>query len=305
MNIIINTKYCYSEKIINSLFNFDASIKLYIFQMDCLSKNAINKIDIMDNDDYDLFNKIKHFFESYIEDNANVKSNMAIFNKLCLLYFKGGIIVNENILIKNIEEMIDLYKTNDICVIKSCVSNKIFDGIIIAKERNIVLLEVINMFLNDPTTDINEILLGNVTKSSNCKLLNEQIILDKSNIYGKQNEIIAEHYFKNDFILEKIKIKKNLINDLSKIKIGITIHVPENLKDFYSNGIKQNCLYLYELLKNAGYNVKLITDSDKNISVLKEIDFYNFEFVTINDIFSYDFDVVFSMGFSINQLMIT
>ena len=301
MNIIINTRHYYSEKIINSLFNFDASIKLCIFQMDCLSKNAINKIDIIDNDNYELFNKIKHFLESYIEDNANVKSNMVIFNKLCLLYFKGGIIVNENILIKNIEEMIDLYKTNDICVIKSCVSNKIFDGIIIAKERNIVLLEVINIFLNDPTTDINEILLGNVTKSSNCKLLNEQIILDKSNIYGKQNEIIAEHYFKNDRLLEKFKLKKNVINDLSKIKIGITIHVPENLKDFYSNGIKQNCLYLYELLKNAGYNVKLITDSDKNISVLKEIDFYNFEFVTINEIFSYDFDVVFSMGFSIPQ----
>ena len=302
MNIIINTKYGYCEKIINSLFNFDASIKLCILQMDCLSKNVTNKIDIIDNDDYDLFNKIKHFLESYNEDNPNVKSNMSMFNKLCLLYFKGGIILNENILIKNVESIIDLYKTNDICLVKSCVNNKLFDGIIIAKERNAILSELLNMFLNDPqNTDINELLLSNVTKSSKCKLLNEQIILDKSNIYGKQNEIIAEHYFKNDFLLEKFKLKKNVINDLSKIKIGITIHVPENLKDFYSNGIKQNCLYLYELLKNAGYDVKLITDSDKNVSVLKDIDFYNFEYVTINEIFSYDFDVVFSMGFSIPQ----
>ena len=81
MNIIINTKHGYSEKIINSLFNLDVSLNMCIFQMDCLSKNVINKIDIMDNDDYDLFNKIKHFCESCIEDNANVKSNIIIFNK--------------------------------------------------------------------------------------------------------------------------------------------------------------------------------------------------------------------------------
>ena len=147
MNIIINTKHGYSEKIINSLFNFNTSINMSISQIDCLSKTVINKIDIIDNDDYELFNKIKHFCESCIEDNANVKSNIIIFNKLCLLYFKGGIIVNENILIKNIEVIIDLYKTNDICVIKSCITNKVFDGIIIAKERNTILLEVINIFL--------------------------------------------------------------------------------------------------------------------------------------------------------------
>ena len=300
MSLIINTKNIFSDKIIKSFFNFD--MKMSILQMDCFSKNVINNIDIIDSNFSELFNRIKVFLESYSKDDTKIKSNIVFFNKLYLLYFKGGIIVNENILIKNIESMVDLYKTNDICVIKSCVSNKLFDGIIMAKEGNATILEIINVFLNDPyTTDISELLLNSVNQNSKCIILNERIILDKSNIYGKQNEIIAEHYFKNDTLLEKFKLKKNVINDLSKIKIGITIHVPEQLKDFYSNGIKQNCLYLYELLKNAGYDVKLITDSDKNVSVLKDIDFYNFEYVTINDIFSYDFDVVFSMGFSIPQ----
>lgn len=46
-------------------------------------------------------------------------------------------------------------------------------------------------------------------------------------------------------------------------KIGITIPVPSTLKDFYSNGIRQNCLYLYELLQNTGYDVRLITENKK------------------------------------------
>ena len=200
MSLIINTKNIFSDKIIKSLFNFD--VKMGILQMDCFSKNVINNIDIIDSNFSELFNRIKVFLESYSKDDTKIKSNIVFFNKLYLLYFKGGIIVNENILIKNIESMVDLYKTNDICVIKSCVSNKLFDGIIMAKEGNATILEIINVFLNDPyTTDISELLLNSVNQNSKCIILNERIILDKSNIYGKQNEIIAEHYFKNDTLL--------------------------------------------------------------------------------------------------------
>ena len=299
MNFIINTSYPFSDKILNNLFNVD--INMSISQLNCFSKKLIDNINDIDSDFIELFNKIKLFLENS-DDEVNIKSNITIFNKLYLLYFKGGIIVNGNILITNIKSIINLYENNDICIIKSCVNEKIFDGIFMAKKGNIVLLELINIFLNNPhTTDINKLLFNAVNKNPSCKLLNETIILDKSIIYETPNKIIAEHHFKHEILLEKFKLKKNVINDFSKLKIGITTNIPPNLKDFYSNGIKQNCLYLYELLKNAGYDIKLIIDSDKHISVLQEIDFYNFEYVTINDVFKYDFDLIFSMGFSVPE----
>lgn len=131
-------------------------------------------------------------------------------------------------------------------------------------------------------------------------------------------------------------------------KIGITIPVPATLKDFYSNGIRQNCLYLYELLQNTGYDVRLITENKKteptnittqqqisnscecileqsNISVsnasdsiqtddscafipvveekknktaLDDIDFYDFQCITLDEMIGFHFDLVISMGFS-------
>ncbi len=303
MNIFINTRYLLSNELMKKLYN-NVHTNMFISQINCFSKQSINNIYDVDENLLELLNKIKTFLENQNDDNTNIKTNLVVFNKLCFLYFKGGVIVNGNILVKNIVSIANLYKNKEICIIKSCITSKLFDGIMIAKKGNVKILEIINIFLEDPfNTDISELLLNSVNVEPNCKILNEHIILDKSNIYEEPNEIIAEHYFKNDSLLDKFKLNKNTVNDLSKLKIGITTNIPPNLKDFYSNGIKQNCLYLYELLKNAGYDIKLIIDSDKNVSVLKEIDFYNFEYVTINDVFSYDFDLIFSMGFSIpNQI---
>ena len=121
---------------------------------------------------------------------------------------------------------------------------------------------------------------------------------DKSNIYFEE-EIIAEHYFKTNNILEKYYFKNEIPNDLSKIKIGITLNMPSELKDFYTNGIKQNSLYLYELLKNMNYDVKLILDTEKYVKVLDEIDFYKFEYVTYKEIFSSEFNLIFQLGYSL------
>ena len=52
------------------------------------------------------------------------------------------------------------------------------------------------------------------------------------------------------------------------------------------------------------YDVKLIIDSIEHISVLNSIDFYNFEYILEKNVFMYEFDVIFSMGFSFpNQIL--
>ncbi len=291
MNLFINTTISFSDKILNNYF---IQQPFHIIQIDCLNKQqVIHYIEKNNGDDFSLINNIK-----------NIKDmNNELINKLCLLYLYGGIIINANILLKNIQSILYLYENNNVCVIKSYITNKIFDGIIIAKKGNKELLNIINTYFSDININISDLLLSQVItdKELQNKILNEQIIGEKSNIYGDHQEIIAEHYFKITTLLEKFKLTNHIPNNLTKLKIGITTNIPPNLKDFYSNGIKQNCLYLYELLKNTGYDVKLVIDSDKNISVLKEIDFYEFEYITIHDIFTYDFDIVFSMGFSIPQ----
>jgi hypothetical protein len=148
--------------------------------MNCFSKKLIDNIGDIDCKFSELFNRIKLFLETYSNDDSKIKSNLIIFNKLYLLYFKGGIIVNGNILITNIKSLINLYENNDICVIKSCVNETIFDGMIMSKKENSILLEIINIFLDNPhTTNINKLLLDAVNTKPNCNVLNENIILDK------------------------------------------------------------------------------------------------------------------------------
>ena len=45
------------------------------------------------------------------------------------------------------------------------------------------------------------------------------------------------------------------------IKIGITSQSEENL---FGNGLKSNVWFLYKLLKNAGYDVDMVSESDKH-----------------------------------------
>jgi hypothetical protein len=294
MHLFINTNFRFSNKIINEFTQFNnTNLEIDITQIYC--KNINKVIELINTNNDDLKSKIKTMLNNY---NSRITPNIELFIKLCILYFNGGIIINNNIFIKNIKLILDIYTNNDICVIKSCIEDKIFEGIVIAKKGENKILNIINTFLNEPeTTDINKLILNVVNQNINCKLLNEEIILNKSNIYS-EGEVIAEHFYKSEIIIENIKIPKNNFKDISSIKIGITINFPSNLKDFYSNGIRQNCLYLYEVLKNINYDVKLILDNETNISVLNEIDFYNFEYINVNDIFNYDFDLIFSMGFS-------
>ena len=50
--------------------------------------------------------------------------------------------------------------------------------------------------------------------------------------------------------------------EISKnVKIGITAQSDENL---FGNGLKQNVWFLYRLLKNAGYDIHLVSESDKH-----------------------------------------
>jgi hypothetical protein len=297
MLLYINTKYHFSKIIIDQIVNFENSLIQEVIQTNCENVNDVIKMISNTNtiENNELFSNIEHFL-SKIEENKDIHmSTLVFFVKLCLLYFTGGVIINSNICLKNVKLIYELYETYDMCVIKSCVNENIFSGVMIAKKGSQVLYNVINEFLINPNNDITIATLNAIRNDENCKILNEKIIGDKSNTYYMEN-VILEHYYSEILILEKCRIKIPVQKD--RLKIGITVNVPENLKDFYSNGIQQNCLYLYELLTNIGYDVRLIISDEKNVSVLKSIDFYEFKYLTIDNMFIFNFNLIFSMGVS-------
>jgi hypothetical protein len=298
MLLYINTKYKLSNRITDNLVNFEHSFIENITQIDFENMKDITQTFV--NTDSKLYNDIQSFLSKNKENNNINMSNLVFFLKLCILYFTGGVIINSNICLKNVKLISKLHETFDLCVVKSCVNADIFSGFIIAQKESPILLNIITQFLNNPTNNINILTLSIVCKSQTSKLLNETIEGDKSYTYYEEN-VLLEHYYNNVLFLEKYKIHTPIQKDA--LKIGITVNIPENLKDFYSNGIQQNCLYLYELLTNIGYDVWLIINNETNISVLKSIDFYEFKYLTIENIFSYDLNVLFSMGVSFSQML--
>lgn len=293
MNLFIDSTYKLSNETILKLFN-NMCLDTNIIQINVSNYDEVIRYitDTRDHENIQFMNKINSFLDI---KNVNLLTNDKILlYKLCLLYCCGGIFINSNMFIPDFFSVKNVHLNNDNCFVKSSLNESMFPGLLCCKKRNKILYGILKQLIdisNDKS--LSDLLIRN----ENVLLLTEKIQSDKSDIYY-YNEIIAEHYFKNTLLLERYKIIKSIPTDLSKIKIGITISIPETLNAFYSNGIRQNCLYLYELLKNMDYDVKLIIDNAENASVLTQIDFFNFEYILQNDIFTYDFHLIFSMGFS-------
>jgi hypothetical protein len=302
--ILLNTNLALSDKIIRNCNNICESVE----QVDC--KHAMKVFDYIKNINCDmsletqskteLINKIcMSLYDLHVKKEVN--ANVELFMKVCLLYCNGGIMLNSNIRVLNMDALKELYETHDCCTIQSYVNNSnIFDGVFIAKKHSETLFTIINACLDRHVTDIDI----NTMLLSTAHLLHEQIVNDKSNIIY-MGQTIAEHYFKTTCLVHLYPITVTRPVNLTKLKIGITVALPSTLKDFYSNGIKQNCLYLYELLRNMQYQVYLIIDEEKNASVFDSIDFFTFSYISINNVFAHEFDIIFSMGFSIPTHILT
>lgn len=295
MDFFINTTYPLTLELVEkSIFSTNNNItSLNITQLDYENYNAM-VLFIKNND----VNKVFTSFIDKYADIHNIKHNIFIA-KLITLYLCGGICINSNIRICNLEAIIDIYNSYDFAIIQSCLSSTFFDGMITCKKENPTILSIIMNYIQSDIIDLNDALKC----ISNPLLLQEYIVANESHItYDKlakegKNAIIATHFIGAQLCLERISIPHKIQN-IDYAKIGVTIDVPENLLSFYSNGIKQNCLYLYELLNNIGYDVYLILHTDKHKSVIDNIEFYKYKYVVMNEIFTYDFDLIFSIGFS-------
>lgn len=93
-------------------------------------------------------------------------------------------------------------------------------------------------------------------------------------------------------------------------KIGITLNLPNNICELFNNGIRQNVLFLSELLINIGkYDVCFIIDNidvdmnntiaDKRIAELRK--YITVNYIPYRDVLNYKFDLIISFGYIIDE----
>lgn len=139
----------------------------------------------------------------------------------------------------------------------------------------------------------------------NFKHKNQKDILEKEEeaIIFYKNEIITTIYSKSNYKKYQLSKKyKPLTNQLSHIKIGITLDIPSCYTNLFSNGINQNSLFFCETLLNCGFSVKFIVRDDymEEDDLLDKL-FYDerFEYCMLKDSVKEQFDIFFIFGYMI------
>ena len=85
--------------------------------------------------------------------------------------------------------------------------------------------------------------------------------------------------------------------EIQRPKLGITLNLPKQLLDLFSNGIRQNAIFFYRLLKNIDkYDVYFIFINEHVIEN-HLLDKMNFDYVLEDNILTSNFDIIFTFGY--------
>ena len=191
-------------------------------------------------------------------------------------YMDTGVVLHEDQTLDAVVELEQLAEDNDALVaIESCLASTLFTGFMACSPRHPVLRKAIqhicgyiadfHQCCRDGTKfDVAQIKTSTVlhaaakSRDNGVKLFNEIIPPNASRaaIYNKDPDNVAlYHYF-----MDKIVPLSQQPLHLQDIRIGISAAVPSHM---FNNGIHQNTLYFYDVLKNIGYTPYLVvTNTD-------------------------------------------
>lgn len=141
--------------------------------------------------------------------------------------------------------------------------------------------------------------------------------LEYSAVVNDKQEIIAAHFFAKQVVqvptspsystsfVSKVGFPKGWKENLSEYKVGLTLDLPNSIPNLFCNGIRQNVLYLGELLLNCGFDTTFIVNRSFNQEILDAM-FYDsrFKHIKYEQILKEDFDLVFSIGFEMDLWVI-
>ena len=261
------------------------------------------------------------FFEENITDEfPNMKDKfLSIKNgahradlfRYYYLYIKGGVFIDSDAMIE--QDINIISKDYDFFSVESTFFiNTIFNGFIGATKKNIIMYEALKhaYHVDKDELDQHYFMLCKKIKEiydNNKKEQNTVLYMELKNdersakIVNIVNETILIHYYRDKVIPLPDKIKKINTNTNTNTKIGITLNLPKETNDLFTNGIRQNAIFFYRLLKNIGkYDVYFIFINhylNENI-LLNEL---KLDYVLDENIENEKFDIIFTFGYLLKK----
>ena len=264
------------------------------------------------------FNNSVDVFNSF--EKGQHKSD---FFRYYYLYLNGGVYIDSDAMLeKNIEDFID--ENCEFFTVKSAIlTNKsMFNGFIGCTPKHVIMYEALkNVYCVDKkvlTTDYFYICKNLYDIIENYKNILKSLFVNSSNLcqlkifteelykdgicatINNKKEVLLLHYYNKEIIPSIVEPVDRVYNS-KNTKIGITIDLPDNTLSIFSNGIRQNVLFLGELLLNIGYDCYFIIEDKKfNSEVTKELLYSsNFKYIKKSGILLANFDLVVIMGYEI------
>jgi len=266
----------------------------------------------------------KHFIDSeiinFIKENpiSEFENSIQVFNSLngahkadffryYYLYLNGGVYIDSDARLES--DINKITEGNSFFTVKSAIENcKIFNGFIATEPKNKIIYESLKwIYINySNIKEYFEICRNMDTnyqlhKTEKDLLFTEKIIGKIAKTFDNNGEHVLTHYFTDKIIEPNIDIQKKCFKN--SLKIGITFNLPKRFVDLYCCGINQHTLFFGELLLNIGQDIYFIIPENclEECTELNQI-LYDprFKIAKYMDILTYDFDILFDFGFSVD-----
>jgi hypothetical protein len=231
------------------------------------------------------------------------------FFRYYYLYVNGGFHIDSDALIQtDIENITQNYSFVSVL---SVHEKTMFQGILGCVPRHPIILKALTHAYNVDITELNKnyllfcleiynIIHGEGSNYENIKLYKEE--LDESIYFANTYNIdtipkqkLFTHYCKQKMLPKQIKKPTSI----SQTKIAISLSFPDDAMGIFSNGIRQNVMFLYDLFANIGYDVYLVIN-DSDLQKSTNINFWNkkdkYKYTTVSNLIHEDFHIVIQMG---------
>jgi hypothetical protein len=257
--------------------------------------------------------KIVDFFSEHLTDEfpdmlEKYKVSHDLF-KYYYLYIYGGFYIDNAIVLHS--SMDNVVKTYGFVSVLSINENSIFTGIIGSSAKNPIIYKVLKLIYDTPGvvvvgSEMYKIIHDTTNKYDFSVKLYKELTNESryfANTYDiKTNEKLFTHYFKN----KMVPLKYVKPDSIRETKIAITFSFPDKLMDVFTNGIRQNTIFFYELLSNIGYDVHMIVP-DSAYESSQKTGFWNngsIKYLKTSQLISFGFHLVVQFGFQIEEYIL-
>jgi hypothetical protein len=234
--------------------------------------------------------------------------------KYYYLYIYGGFYIDNAIVLHTSIESVA--KTYGFVSVLSINENSIFAGIIGCSAKNPIIYKILKMIYDTPEVvvgaEIYKIIHDDTNKYDFSIKLYKELTNESryfANTYDvdisgniKTDEKLFTHYFKS----KMVPIKYVKPESIRETKIAITFCFPDKLMDVFTNGIRQNTLFFYELLSNIGYDVHMVVQ-DRAYESTQKLGFWNngsIKYLKLSELSSFGFHIVIQFGFQLDEYIL-